>query len=180
MISCQIYFKRNRCLALYQDNISAWSLVVHGFSGLVPMSDGGNVYHLVRGPSESTSGQSMCQVWARWSTWQVVGQSATQTTNFADTWRSSKIQHFPSWVHAPVANWMDITNLPLWQDQDGDTVRPCTDLSLWEAPGRNRISSLLLLNPVRLLLLLVEVVSSACRLLFELDGIAEGVSPLSF
>ena len=32
----------------------------------------------------------------------------------------------------------------------------------WEAPGRNRPSSVHLLNPVRLLLLLVGVVSSAC------------------
>jgi len=41
-------------------------------------------------------------------------------------------------------------------------VRTRTDLSPREAPARNRLTSLLLLNPVRLLLLLVEVVSSAC------------------
>ena len=39
--------KGNRRLAFYQDNGSAWSLMVHGFSSVL-MSEGGTVYHLVR------------------------------------------------------------------------------------------------------------------------------------
>jgi len=46
-------------------------------------------------------------------------------------------------------------------------VRPHTDLSPWEAPGTNGPSSLLLLNTVLLILLFVEVVSSACRFLIS-------------
>ena len=37
-----------RRLAFFQDNNSAWSLMVHCFSYSVLMSEGGNVYHLVR------------------------------------------------------------------------------------------------------------------------------------
>jgi len=40
--------KENRHLASYQDNGSAWRLVVHGFIDSVLMSEGGNIYHLVR------------------------------------------------------------------------------------------------------------------------------------
>jgi len=48
MLTFRHMFKGNRRLAVYQDNGSAWSLMVHGFSDSVLMSEGGNVYHLVR------------------------------------------------------------------------------------------------------------------------------------
>ena len=48
MFSCQVCFKENRRFAFYQDNSSAWRLMVHGFIDSVVMSESGNVDHLVR------------------------------------------------------------------------------------------------------------------------------------
>ena len=47
MLNFRNMFKGNRRLAFYEDNGSAWSLLVHGFSDSVLMSEGGNIYHLV-------------------------------------------------------------------------------------------------------------------------------------
>jgi len=47
VFSCQVYIKENRCLTFYQDNGSAWRLMVHRSIDSVLMSEGGNVYHLV-------------------------------------------------------------------------------------------------------------------------------------
>jgi len=125
-------------------------------------------------PSESTSGQSTYQVWDKWPTCQTADQSATQTLNCDNTSRplknssslklNSSTRHKPNGCHPSPSS----TRLG-WREWDLAWTSPP-----WEAPGRNRLSSVLLLNPVRLLLLLVEVVSSA------LVGVAEGVSPLSF
>jgi len=47
VFSCQVCFNGNRHFAFYQDNNSAWGLMVHGFSEPILMSHSGKVYHLV-------------------------------------------------------------------------------------------------------------------------------------
>jgi len=97
VFSCQVCFKKNKRLAFYQDNSSTWNVMVHGFSNSVLMSEGGNVYHLVRVAIEvdkwtdpvPSLGQS------RWPTSQVVYQSATQTPNLDNTWRPSENSTYP-------------------------------------------------------------------------------------
>ena len=55
----------------------------------------------------------------------------------------------------------------------------CTGVSLGH-PLRLWDTRCVYTSKKQVLLLLVEVVSSACKFLFELVGVAEGVSPLSF
>jgi len=106
------------------------------------------------------------------STCKVVGQSATQIPNFANTSRSSTNSTFPNLSSSTRRKLDECQNLPLQVDkvrvEGRDTVRP--DLSPRKAPGRNRLSCLLLLNPVQLFLLLAEVVSFACIFKFRSDN----------
>ena len=66
-------------------------------------------------------------------------------------------------IHPSQTEWMSLISLfdKIRMEIRWDLART-SEYPPWEAPGRNRPSSVLLLNPVRLLLLLVEVVSSAC------------------
>ena len=64
-------------------------------------------------------------------------------------------------IHTSQTEWMSPISLfdKIRMEIQWDLARTSPP---WEAPGRNRPSSVLLLNQDRLILLLVEVVSSAC------------------
>jgi len=126
------------------------------------MREGGNAYHHVRGAFGVDK-------------WTEYVPSLGQMTDLPSRWpecisdpklrqhlQATKNSTCPKLSSSTRHNPIECRPSPSSTRFGWDKVRPCTNLSPLEAPGRNRPSSVLLLNPVRLLLLLVEVVSSAC------------------